>query len=208
MSRSDAGVSKQDANPLLTLIEGCKREDRHSQKQLYSSLYGFAMGIALRYSVNKEEAVEIVNDSFMKLYTGGIQKYEVHETHPEHAFKAWIKRILINTALDYYRKNKKHYYHQSIENIQIVPLNHTHDNQPSIHDTLSFHEILKLIKRLSPAYYTVFCLYAIDGYSHQEIAEKLQISVGTSKSNLAKARMRLKEMLKKEHQEEYARYIG
>jgi RNA polymerase sigma-70 factor (ECF subfamily) len=164
------------------------------------------MGIALRYSANKEEAVEIMNDSFMKLFTGGIQKYEVQLPDAESSFKGWFKRIVINTAVDYYRKNKKHYYHQTLEDH--TPLDIQLSTPASIQDMLSFEEMMQLVKRLSPVYYTVFCLYAIDGYSHQEIADKLQITVGTSKSNLAKARMRLKEMIKKEHHDEYARYIG
>lgn len=207
MFRSDAGVYNSAVNPLLVLLEGCKRDDRYSQKMLYQYLYGFAMGIALRYSANKEEAWEILNDGFMKLFKGGIQNYEIQETEPESHLKAWFKRIIINTAIDYYRKNRKHYYHQTLE--EHPSLNAGQYSTPaSIHDKLSFEELMLLIKRLSPVYYTVFCLYAIDGYSHQEIADKLDITVGTSKSNLAKARMRLKEMIKKEHHDEYARYIG
>ncbi|MDB5257427.1 MAG: sigma-70 family polymerase sigma factor [Chitinophagaceae bacterium] len=207
MFRSDAGVYNSEVNSLLALLEGCKREDRYSQKMLYKYLYGFAMAIALRYSANKEEASEILNDSFMKLFTGGIQKYEIQQPNPELSFKGWFKRIVINTAVDYYRKNKKHYYHQTLEDHQTLNTG-SYSTPASIHDTLSFEEMMQLVKRLSPVYYTVFCLYAIDGYSHQEIADKLQITVGTSKSNLAKARMRLKEMIKKEHHDEYARYIG
>ena len=207
MFRSDAGVYNSEVNSLLVLLEGCKREDRYSQKMLYKNLYGFAMGIALRYSANREEAMEILNDAFMKIYAGGIQKYEIQEAEPEASFKGWFKRILIHTAIDYYRKNKKHYYHQTLEDYQSLSTGQQH-TPPSIHDKLSFEEIMQLVKRLSPVYYTVFCLYAIDGYTHQEIADKLEITVGTSKSNLAKARLRLKEMLKKEQHEEYARYIG
>lgn len=207
MFRSGAGVYNSDVNSLLVLLEGCKREDRYSQKMLYKDLYGFAMGIALRYSANREEAVEILNDSFLKVFTGGIQKYEIQHPEPELSFKGWFKRILINTGIDYYRKNKKHYYHQTLEDQHSLN-NGQYHTPPAIHDKLSFEEIMLIVKRLSPVYYTVFCLYAIDGYTHQEIADKLEITVGTSKSNLAKARMRLKEMIKKEDHEEYARYIG
>jgi RNA polymerase sigma factor (sigma-70 family) len=190
---------------LLALIKACKKEDRNSQKQLYSNYYSYGMKIALRYSKNKEEAVEILNDSFMKILTGGIQKYDELENCHEGFFKNWIKRIIINTTLDHYRKNHKHYYHQNIEDEND---SQSFIEEPIVIHTLSFEELLLHVKKLSPIYYTVFSMYVIDGYTHKEIAEKLHISIGASKSNLSKARMRLKEILKKENKEEYARFIG
>ena len=163
------------------------------------------MGIALRYAKNKEEAVEITNDSFMKVYKGGIQKYDETKNTHEGYFKSWLKRIVINTALDYHKKNQKHYYHEDIDVIQ-SDINHT--DQFNVVESMSYEAMLKLVRQLSPAYCTVFCLYVIDGYTHEEIAKILKISSGTSKSNLAKARIRLKEMIKKVDKDEYARYTG
>jgi RNA polymerase sigma factor (sigma-70 family) len=200
---------------LLVLIKGCKKEDCQSQKQLYSHYYGYGMSIAQRYSKDKEDAIEILNDSFLKIFNGGIQKYDEFENCHEGFFKNWIKRIIINTAVDYYRKNHKHYYHQNVEDVNIIN-DQIFIIEATISNTLSYEELLKLVKKLSPVYYTVFSMYVIDGYTHKEIAQKLNISIGTSKSNLAKARLRLKEMTKKEnkelitieHKDEYAKYTG
>lgn len=190
---------------LLSLIRACKNSDGISQKKLYSCFYGYGMSIALRYSKNKEEALEILNDAFLKIFVGGIQKYDESANAHEGAFKIWLKRIIIHTAIDYYRKNQKHYYLQNMGNE--IPEN-TFTVEPDIMDTLPFEEMLGIIKRLSPAYCTVFCMHVIDGYTHEQIAKQLGISAGTSKSNLAKARMRLREMIQKEYKDEYARYTG
>jgi RNA polymerase sigma factor (sigma-70 family) len=198
-------VSSIEFSQLLSLIEGCRREDRKSQRVLYSNYYGYSMSIALRYSKDKEAAVEITNDSFMKIFTRGIQKYDEKNNTHEGYFKNWLKRIVINTALDYHKKNHKHYFHQDINDIQP---NFDYSEQPLVMDSMSYEEMLKLVKQLSPAYCTIFCLYVIDGYTHDEIAKKLKIAVGTSKSNLAKARIRLKEIIKKVDKDEYARYTG
>jgi RNA polymerase sigma factor (sigma-70 family) len=199
-------VSSIQFSQLLSLIEGCRREDRQSQRLLYSNYYGYSMSIALRYSKDKEAAVEITNDSFMKIFVNGIQKYDEKNNTHEGYFKNWLKRIVINTALDYHKKNQKHYFHQDINDSELE--NIAYSEPPFAIDAMSYEEMLKLVKKLSPAYCTVFCLYVIDGYTHDEISKKLGISIGTSKSNLAKARIRLKEIIKKVDKDEYARYTG
>jgi RNA polymerase sigma-70 factor (ECF subfamily) len=193
-----------DLEDLKVLLRSCQKQDAQSQKRLYRDFYGFSLSIALRYTKDKEEAIEVLNDSFMKVFSSGLQKFEIENLRSEAGFKTWLKKIIINTGIDYYRKNKKHYYQENIDEFH----KNKPDIQPSVTDNLSYEEMLTLIKKLSPDYYTVFCLYVLDGYTHEEIADKLGISAGTSKSNLAKARQRLKEMIKKEHYDEYARYIG
>ena len=98
----------------------------------------------------------------------------------------WFRRIMVNSAIDHFRKNKKHYHHLDTEDLSIPDFN---DN---IIDAMSADEIINLVQNLPPAYKMVFNLYALDGYKHQEIAEMLNITIGTSKSNLAKARNKLK----------------
>ena len=165
-------------------IQGCIRNERDSQKALYKHFYSFAMGICLRYANDRLDAAGILNDGFFKAFKN-ITKYE-----PTKAFLPWIGRIITNTAIDYYRANLKFADHVDIldhENIAQVS---------SVYDKLAYHDLLALVQKLSTGYRTVFNLFAIDGYTHEEIAEMLGISVGTSKSNLFKARQKLQEMLK------------
>lgn len=155
------------------------------------------MSICLRYAKSKMEAQEILNDSFLKVFIK-IEKYNV-----EKSFKGWLRRILINTALDNYRKYSKHYYLQNINSIPDVQ-----DNNVDVQAELAYEDLLAIIQQLSPAYRTIFNLYVIDGFKHEEIAEKLNISVGTSKSNLSKARENIRILIKKNDQESYAKFIG
>lgn len=182
------------------IIKGCIALKRESQKALYSSLYGYAMAIALRFASNEDEAMEIVNDGFLKLFkeiSGFKPKYESHYN----SLKGWLKQILIYTAIDSYRKNHKHSLHKAIEEAGgDLPYYHA----PAV-DKMSYEELRRLVQRLSPAYRAVFNLFVIDGYSHEETAKLLGISVGTSKSNLAKAKMALQEMLKQIDGEIYGR---
>ena len=165
------------------LIEGFIKKDRKSQKELYRLYYGYAMRICLRYAKSKEEAVEIVNDGFMKVFM------QIHRFDKNRTFTAWLSTIMINTSIDYYRK--------SIKKMEMEELNGKHDMEDSenIFSRLRYEDLIQLVQKLSYAYRTVFNLFAIDGYTHEEISEMLSISVGTSKSNLFKARENLKKML-------------
>ena len=172
-------------------IRGCVRNDRQSQQALYKHFYSFAMGICLRYANNRLDAAGILNDSFFKVFRN-IGKYD-----PEKDFQPWLGRIVTNTAIDFYRANLKFAHHLDID---------TMDHPPPLvanYDNLAYADLLKLIQNLSPAYRTVFNMFAIDGYSHEEIADILKISAGTSKSNLFKARQKLQEMLLKHDQLSY-----
>ncbi|SMO56137.1 RNA polymerase sigma factor [Solitalea koreensis] len=168
---------------LLQLINGCIKQDRQSQKMLYKVFYGFAMSICLRYASNQYEASEIINEGFFKLFTN-MNKYD-----PERPFKAWLSKIMHNVSIDYYRSNFKTSIMDDLERAEFVT------NEASIESKLAYEDLLALIQQLPPAYRTVFNLFAIDGYSHDEIANMLNISSGTSKSNLFKARQKLQKML-------------
>ncbi|RZK60499.1 MAG: RNA polymerase sigma factor [Pedobacter sp.] len=141
------------------------------------------MRICLRYAKNKDEAVEMVNDGFMKVFMN------MHKYDRQRSFNAWISTIMINTSIDYYRSR--------IRKIEMEELNAKHEVEDSenILSHLNYEDLIKLVQKLSYAYRTVFNLFAIDGFSHEEISEMLSISVGTSKSNLFKARENLKKML-------------
>lgn len=168
---------------MQTIINGCIRKDRTSQYALYREFYSYGIAICRRYVVNEEIVADILNDGFLKVFTH-IDKYD-----PGQPFKAWLGRIITNTAIDHYRANLRFADHDDVTEHETV------GHATTIYDQLAYKDLLSLIHRLSPAYRTVFNLYAIDGYSHEEIASLLQISVGTSKSNLFKARQKLQEKL-------------
>jgi len=160
------------------------RGDRKSQEKLYRQFYGFAMGVCMRYTQIRDEALEIVNDGFLKIFTKGDQ-YD-----SKFPFKAWFRRIIVNTALDFYRSQQKHYFHENIEEAYEVSSN---DSSPL--SQLNHEEIIGLVQRLPSGYKMVFNLFVIDGFSHEEISNQLGISVGTSKSNLSRAREALRKMI-------------
>lgn len=169
------------------LLQKSVRGDRKSQEKLYRQFYGFAMGVCVRYTQSRDEALEIVNDSFLKVFIKGDQ-YD-----SKYPFKAWFRRIIVNTALDFYRSQQKHYFHENIEEAYEVSSN---DSSPL--SQLNYEEIISLVQRLPSGYKMVFNLFVIDGFSHEEISNQLGISVGTSKSNLSRAREALRKMILKE----------
>lgn len=165
------------------IINGCIRKDRSSQQLLYKEFYSYGMAICRRYSLNDYDAADVLNDGFMKVFTH-IEKYD-----PSKPFKSWLARIITNTAIDYYRMNLKFSGHDDVSEYENI------GDSAKVYDELAYKDLLVLVQGLSPAYRTVFNLFAIDGYSHDEIADMLKISVGTSKSNLFKARQKLQEKL-------------
>jgi RNA polymerase sigma factor (sigma-70 family) len=179
------------------MLEGCKKNDRKSQRLLYQHYYGYAMSVCARYCRSFEEAKEVVNDGFMKVY----QKIDQHGT--ESSFKGWMRRIMINSAIDHYRKESKHYSHiEALADKVFEPAAGT------AIDDISYAELIGMIQKLSPAYRAVFNMHVIDGFTHEEISGILNISEGTSKSNLAKARENLKVMIEQANSGgTYARYV-
>nr|WKN36583.1 sigma-70 family RNA polymerase sigma factor [Tunicatimonas sp. TK19036] len=179
-------MSLAQPDNILPLIQGCIDHQRDSQQQLYQQFYGYGMSICLRYTRNEDEAIEVLNDGFMKVYQG-LKGFDTSKSFP-----AWFRRILINTAINHYHKTKKYQNHEPIESqVEVLA------DDSNIISRLSYEEIFALIQQLSPMYRTVFNLYVIDGYTHEEISEALGISIGTSKSNLSRARAQLRVMLKK-----------
>ena len=181
---------------LPELLEGCLKNDRKCQELLYKQFYGYAMGVCMRYVPNREEALEVVNDGFLKIF----QKVQMYDA--EKPFRIWLRRIMINTALDHYRQNVKFQHNTDLSVAENTVAAADSDN---IYSTLAHEDLIELIQQLTPSYRTVFNLYVIDGYSHEEIAQRLGISEGTSKSNLARARENLRVMLSKKKSNEYAR---
>jgi len=165
------------------LIEGCRKGRLKDQEGLYKHFYGYVMGICLRYAKSRDEASEVLNDAFLKVFNK-IAMYDNTKL-----FKAWLRRIVVNTAIDYYRREHKYDNHVPIEKAS------REENDFDAIDQLNAEDILKLLQELPPQYRLVFNLYEIEGYSHEEIGEILKIPVGTSKSHLSRAKQRLKALV-------------
>ncbi len=168
---------------LLTILRGCRERDRPSQNALYRRYYAFGMGICIRYVDSRAEATTILNDGFLRVFRH-IRRYDAALP-----FENWLHRILVNAALDYLKKQRKFKAEVSMDEAKHL------SGQEDILSRISYQELIDMIQSLSTAYRTVFNLYVIDGFRHEEIAERLGISVSTSKSNLARARMRLQELV-------------
>ena len=175
-------MSVVNHSDLEEILEGCRRNSRTSQYRLFSRFYNYAMSVASRYVSNTEAAEEVTNDAFFKVFT----KIHLFEPRDEGGFRAWLRRIVINTAIDRLR-SAIHLPPTQEWRAEMDP-----QMEPGIIEQLTEEQIFSLLDQLSPAYRAVFNLFVVDGYSHEEIAEMLDINVGTSKSNLARARQHLK----------------
>ncbi|MDX2301336.1 MAG: sigma-70 family RNA polymerase sigma factor [Microscillaceae bacterium] len=164
------------------IIIQCKKNDLRHQEMLYKHFYSYAMGISLRYSYSREEALEIVNDSFMKVFD------KIHTYNLQLSFKAWLRKIVIHTAIDYYRKYAKYKYHLDIEKAA------SESSDLDAIDKLEVDDILKLLHELPQQYRLIFNLYEIEGYSHKEIGEMLNISESTSRTQLTRAKKKLRHL--------------
>ncbi|MEN0049038.1 MAG: RNA polymerase sigma factor [Bacteroidota bacterium] len=171
------------------LIAACRRKERWAQQRLYEEFYGKMMGVCMRYADSEDEALDFLHEGFMKVFRH-IAKYQSGTS-----LNAWIRRIMVNTCIDAYRKKVRRRT-EDIEEAYGVS-----SNDADAVSQCSEREILEAIQKLSFAYRTVFNLYVIEGYSHKEIAEKLEISESTSRSNLVKARGKLKTLLKTSYAE-------
>lgn len=170
------------------IIEGCIAENRKAQKMLYDRYSPVMMGICIRYSKSTDEAEDIMQDGFIKVFS------HIETFRRQGSFEGWIKRIMVNTALNHYHKNQKN-LHQNIDDIrenrilnQDDPINKLPYNQS---------QMLHAIRSLPDGYSIIFNLYVFEKYKHREIAEMLNISVNTSKSQLSKARTYLQRTLVK-----------
>jgi RNA polymerase sigma-70 factor (ECF subfamily) len=173
---------------LAFLISGCQRMDEHSQMELYRYFYSYGMGICLRYARNRESAREMLNDGFLKVFTK-IDQYDA-----EFPFKPWLRKVLVHAAIDHFRR----YERQLFDSRELSETTVSTIHNDAL-DQLEFEDLLHIMQQLPAAYRMVFNLYVVDQLSHKEIAAQLNISVGTSKSNLAKARQKIKELLSEMH---------
>ncbi|MCD4732094.1 MAG: sigma-70 family RNA polymerase sigma factor [Bacteroidales bacterium] len=166
------------------IIKGCIRRKRKAQKMLYDKYYRRMLGISLRYCSDRAEAEDVMLNGFMHIFSK-IGTYE-----RKGSFEGWMKRIMVNTAIDNFRKNKKHLYHTDIIEVEDELI--SEDSFPA---NITVNEIMSMVQQLPTGYRVVFNLFAIEGYEHKEIAEMLSVSVNTSKTQLFKARKLLQKSI-------------
>ena len=166
------------------LIKGCLRREHHAQKLLYETYSSKMYGLCYRYIKDSMQAEDVLVTSFMKIFE------KMEQFKHEGSFEGWIRRIVVNEALTYLRRNRSVYLETELEQAEVEP------NYKNLSDHLEAEDLLKIVSELPTGYRIVFNMYAIDGYSHKEIAEYLGISENTSKSQLSRARTHLQKVLK------------
>lgn len=164
------------------LIQKCKLGDLKYQEMLYKHFYGYAMGVGLRYLSDRNDSLEVVNDAFIKVFK------TISQFEKEKLFKPWLRKIIVNTAIDRRRKDLKLLYHTSLEQAEYM------SNQAAASDNLDAADILKLLNCLPEVQRIVFNMYEIDGYSHDEIGQTLSIPASSSRVNLSRAKEKLRNL--------------
>ncbi|MAY85074.1 MAG: RNA polymerase subunit sigma-70 [Flavobacteriales bacterium] len=176
-----------DRDTVKEVVEACARGDREYQKQLYKAMYSSMMAVCYRYASRREDAKDLFQEGFIKVFDK-IGKYNF-----KGSLQGWIRRIMVNHAIDHYRRNKNKFsMSESLMEAERIP---EKDLDESVFEDITADELLSLVQELSPVYRSVFNMYVLDDYTHAEIAEELGISEGTSKSNLSKAKRNLKTMV-------------
>lgn len=178
-------MKKEPEELELELIMGCANNSERHQELFYKKYYGYVMAISMAYCGHFELASEVTDDSFMKFF-GSISKYD--KTQP---LKAWLRRITINTAIDHYRRNRNHLYNMDITEPSIEPMSQL------VIDELEVEDIYRLISELPEPLRMVFNLYEIEGYSHKEIAQLMDIGESSSRTYLTRAKLKLRQLVNK-----------
>lgn len=173
-------------NSLMEVVENCLKGNESAMKKFYEHFHGFALSVCMSYCENRDDALEIMNDGFLKVFKN-LDKVENIER-----IKPWLRRIMINVAIDHFRKNVRKQSTQISDNI--ADQNY---GDASVYAKLSSEDIMKAVQSLPTNYRLVFNLYAVEGYSHKEIGEMLQMAESTSRANLSLANGMLREKLKK-----------
>jgi RNA polymerase sigma-70 factor (ECF subfamily) len=179
-----------------TILQGCIEGKRNAQYQLYRKFASTMLGVCLRYSNNREAAEDILQEGFLKVFQN------IASFRKEGSLEGWIKRIMINHALNQFRKNRKLPFNEDIEEInetEIININ----EEPAINEMFPVEILLSMIQSLPQGYRVVFNMYVFEDFSHKEIAETLNISENTSKTQLMKARRLLRKKLEEFKQNQH-----
>jgi RNA polymerase sigma factor (sigma-70 family) len=166
------------------MLRGCKANEEHAQKFLFEKYSGIMTGVCMRYADSYEEAQDIVQDGFIKFFK------KIGMFSGKGSLEGWLRRIMVNTALDHLRSVKNERFKVDIDNVS-----YKLKQDESINSELNTKDLLKLVQSLPTGYRTVFNMYVIEGYTHREIGEELNISENTSKSQFSRARGILRKKL-------------
>ena len=166
------------------IVDRCRARERRAQRVVYERYFPYGMSVAARYCADRDQAVAILHDAFLTVFRR-FDRYDATK-----AFKPWFRIIVVRAALDWLKANRK-----LLPPVELHPDTEAYDRE-DILSRIGYQELLAMIRRLSSAYSVVFNLHVIDGFKHEEIARQLGISVGTSKSNLFKARRHLQRMVR------------
>lgn len=182
-------MTKDELNEIIQL---CIKKNKRGQELFFKHFYGKMLVVCTLYAKDRDEAQDILQDAFVKVFDN-LEKYEISGS-----IEGWVRRIFVNTAIDHYRKYKNKFNLEEEGNIEDENsfYNDLEENE-SKYSQIKSEDIMEAMETLSPAYKLVFNLYAIENYTHQEVAEILEISPGTSKSNYAKAKAKIKIALEK-----------
>jgi len=169
------------------IIEGCANHERKAQQVLYDKYSHFLLGVCLRYASDKAEAEDILQDSFLKIFSN------IKDFSGTGSFIGWLRKVAVNTAITHYHKNLKYRYHVDIEEYVSVETGTTSFEE----DFFTSDELYKVLNELPTGYRMVFNLYAVEGYKHKEIAEILGVDTNTSKSQYSRAKAVIRDKLEK-----------
>jgi RNA polymerase sigma-70 factor (ECF subfamily) len=192
VNRKSRFLSEEELN---LHIQGCVLNDRLSQKRIYTSFYNYAMTICSIYTNNYDDSVEILNDGFLKVFKE-IYRYQPAYADTTNSFKGWLRKIMVYTAIDHFRKNRKHRFIMELDS-EVIQVSAGSEDAL---DRISYDEILTAMQKLTPGYRIIFNLFIIENFSHEEISKQLGISIGTSKSNLARGKRQLQKILLRQNQ--------
>jgi RNA polymerase sigma-70 factor (ECF subfamily) len=176
------------------LIAGCLNNDRRSQQRMYELFYGKMLSVCMRYTHNDDQTQDLVQEGFIKVFA------HLHKYKNDGSFEGWVRRIFVNNAIDSFRRKKQDHILPD-NDFHLINLSDDTDEQAFMDEEVKHiqpEDVVAAMQQLSPAYQMVFNLYVMEKYSHQEIADKLDINIGTSKSNLSKARVNMKKILSKQ----------
>lgn len=180
------GIKSDEQN----IVKRCLQGDQQAQKQLYQTYADKMFAVCLRYGSGRQDAEDILQEGFIKVFKN-LERFQF-----KGSFEGWIRRIIVNSAIEHYRKNLKWKYTEDAQEVNIA------SKEIGVIQTLNANDLMKLVQKLPIGYRTVFNLFVIEGYGHQEIAEMLDVSESTSKTQLFKARAALKVMITQLEQQE------
>lgn len=191
MNWQNNNINWSDKKKVGRIVRSCLNGDRDSQKVLYEAFYGKMFAVCIRYTGDYYEAQDVLHDGYIKIFS------RLDSFKNEGSIEGWIRRIIVNNSIDYI-KQRKRLFIDNIDDKRLENIEDEHFAEVELEklNQMKANQVIELIQKLSPAYRTVFNMYVIEDYSHKEIAEILKISVGTSKSNLSKAKIRLREIFK------------